>query len=166
MRSYNYVVVPIHDFDKVVYRIRPIDFDQQCFEGKLKIYRPQFFEENLKLMNLIRDKLNHDSVLQYKIEERSIVAKRIISSGSRLETLVEIMTNDTLSKPEYLKNLSLEIYKFTKDMAFKKVKSMGDVMSASFSYVRNNYENLNMSNLINKSNFWLVKVSLLTFFKL
>ena len=38
MRSYNYVVVPIHDFDKVVYRIRPIDFDQQCFEGKLKIY--------------------------------------------------------------------------------------------------------------------------------
>ena len=63
------------------------------------------------------------------------------------------MTNDTLSKPEYLKNLSQEIYKFTKDMAFKKVKSMGDVMSASFSYVRNNYENLNMSNLINKSNF-------------
>ena len=80
MRSYNYVVVPIHDFDKVVYRIRPIDFDQQCFEGKLKIYRPQFFEENLKLMNLIRDKLNHDSVLQYKIEERSIIAKRIIGS--------------------------------------------------------------------------------------
>ena len=52
-----------------------------------------------------------------------------------------------------LKNLSQEIYKFTKDLAFKKVKSMGDVMSASFSYVRNNYENLNMSNLINKSNF-------------
>ena len=29
MRSYNYVVIPIHDFDHVVYRIRAIDFDQQ-----------------------------------------------------------------------------------------------------------------------------------------
>ena len=28
MRSYNYVIVPIHDFDQVVYRIRAIDFDQ------------------------------------------------------------------------------------------------------------------------------------------
>ena len=153
MRSYNYVVIPIHDFDQVVYKIRAIDFDQQCYEGSFKVYRPQFFKENFPIIKLVKNRLNHDSVIQYKIEERSIVAKRIISSGSRLETLVEIMTNDTLSKPEYLKNLSQEIYKFTKDMAFKKVKSMGDVMSASFSYVRNNYENLNMSNLINKSNF-------------
>jgi hypothetical protein len=38
MRSYNYVIIPTHDFDQVVYRIRPIDFDQQCYEGNLKIY--------------------------------------------------------------------------------------------------------------------------------
>jgi hypothetical protein len=36
MRSYNYVIVPIHDFDQVVYRIRPIDFDR--YEGNFKIY--------------------------------------------------------------------------------------------------------------------------------
>ena len=29
MRSYNYVIVPVHDFDHVVYKIRSIDFDQQ-----------------------------------------------------------------------------------------------------------------------------------------
>ena len=46
MRSYNYVVIPTHDFDKVVYKIRAIDFDQQCFEGNLQVYRPQFFKEN------------------------------------------------------------------------------------------------------------------------
>ena len=44
MRSYNYVVVPIHDFDQVVYKIRAIDFDQQCYEGSFKVYRPQFFK--------------------------------------------------------------------------------------------------------------------------
>ena len=33
MRSYNYVIIPVHDFDQVIYRIRPIDFDQQTYEG-------------------------------------------------------------------------------------------------------------------------------------
>ena len=42
-------------------------------------------------MNLIRDKLNHDSVLQYKIEERSIIAKRIIGSEKRLSKIIDIM---------------------------------------------------------------------------
>ncbi|WP_339612020.1 hypothetical protein, partial [uncultured Planktosalinus sp.] len=46
MRSYNYVIVPTHDFDQVKYKIRAIDFDQQCYEGNLKVYRPQFFKEN------------------------------------------------------------------------------------------------------------------------
>ena len=48
-----YVITPIHDFDKVIYKIRSIDFDQQSFEGDLKVYRPQFFE-NLKMVELVR----------------------------------------------------------------------------------------------------------------
>lgn len=36
MRAYNYVIVPTHDFDHVVFKIRAIDFDQQCYEGKFK----------------------------------------------------------------------------------------------------------------------------------
>jgi len=90
MRSYNYVIVPVHDFDHVVYKIRAIDFDQQCFEGKLKVYRPQFFKENFKMVELVREKLQKSSVNQYKIEERSIVAKRILSSGTRIKNLEEI----------------------------------------------------------------------------
>ena len=57
MRSYNYVVIPIHDFDQVIYKIRAIDFDQQCFEGKFSVYRPQFFKENKPMMDLVRSKL-------------------------------------------------------------------------------------------------------------
>ena len=33
MRAYNYVIIPTHDFDQVVYKIRAIDFDQQSYEG-------------------------------------------------------------------------------------------------------------------------------------
>ena len=51
MRSYNYVIIPIHDFDQVIYKIRAIDFDQQSFEGRFSVYRPQFFKENQPLIN-------------------------------------------------------------------------------------------------------------------
>src|SRR6056300_1718460 len=97
MRAYNYVVVPTHDFDQVVYKIRPIDFDQQSFEGRFSVYRPQFFKENGPIMDLVRSKLTQNSINQYKIEERSIVARRIISSGNRLTKLVRTMQKEILT---------------------------------------------------------------------
>ena len=75
--------MPTHDFDQVVYKIRAIDFDQQCYEGKFKVYRPQFFKENYPMVEIVKNKLTANSVDQYKIEERSIVARRIISSEVR-----------------------------------------------------------------------------------
>ena len=142
MRAYNYVVVPTHDFDQVVYKIRPIDFDQQSFEGRLSVYRPQFFKENGPIMDLVRTKLSHDSINQYKIEERSIVARRILSSGNRLKKLVKTMQLELLTLPKNLERLRNEIYKFTKDEAFLQSKSMGDIMKASFEYVRKHYEDV------------------------
>lgn len=147
MRAYNYVVVPTHDFDQVVYKIRSIDFDQQSFEGRLSVYRPQFFKENKALMDLVRNKLNHNSINQYKIEERSIVARRIIRSGNRLESLVKIMQSETLTLQENLERLRLEIFKFTKDNSFKKSQSMGDIMQASLNFVRMHYEKVDMHDL-------------------
>ena len=147
MRSYNYVVVPIHDFDQVVYKIRAIDFDQQSFEGNFSVYRPQFFKENFPIMDLVKLKLKHNSINQYKIEERSIVARRIMSSGNRLNKLVKIMQKQILTKPENLKKLKLELYKFTNDEKFKKSKSMGDIIKASFDFVKNHYLNVDLYNL-------------------
>ncbi len=46
MRAYNYVVVLTHDFDRIQYRLRAIDFDQQSFEGNVKVYKPQYLKEN------------------------------------------------------------------------------------------------------------------------
>jgi len=147
MRAYNYVVVPTHDFDQVVYKIRPIDFDQQSFEGKLSVYRPQFFKENKALMDLVRAKLNQNSINQYKDEERSIVARRIISSGNRLKKLISIMQSEILTNKENLVRLREEIFKFTRDNAFKESKSMGDIMHASLHFVRNHYEKVDMHDL-------------------
>jgi len=148
MRSYNYVIVPTHDFDHVVYKIRAIDFDQQCFEGKLKVYRPQFFKENYQMVELVREKLQTNSVDQYKIEERSIVAKRIISSENRIEELIDICRSDEISLPDHISMLGQQIYELTLDLKFKKCKTMGEILTLALDFVKRNYENVSMKQII------------------
>ena len=144
MRSYNYVIVPVHDFDHVVYKIRAIDFDQQCFEGKLKVYRPQFFKENFKMVELVRTKLQKYSVDQYKIEERSIVAKRILSSGDRIKRLLDACVIDDISLEDNITRLKMEIYALAKDINFKKCNTMGEVLALALDFVKRNYQDVNM----------------------
>ncbi len=150
MRSYNYVIVATHDFDHVVYKIRPIDFDQQCFEGKLKVYRPQFFKENYLMVALVREKLQEDSVDQYKVEERSIVAKRIISSGDRIEELIAICCEDHISLADHIKLLSDQIYELTLDKKFKKCTTMGQILKLALDFVQRNYEDVSMKQIIDR----------------
>lgn len=150
MRSYNYVVVPTHDFDHVVYRIRAIDFDQQSFEGKLKVYRPQFFKENYIMVEMVRAKLQHNSVDQYKIEERSIVAKRIISSGNRINRLVNICKSDAISLEENISMLRNQIYELTLDVKFKKCRTMGQILDLALDFVKRNYQDVSMKQIIEK----------------
>ena len=150
MRSYNYVIVPVHDFDHVVYRIRAIDFDQQCFEGKFRVYLPQFFKENFKMVALVKSKLQEYSIDQYKIEERSIIAKRIISSGKRIGELVSAARIDKISLPEHIERLKREIHEFTLDKNFKKCETMGQILETALDYVKRNYEDVSMKQLIDK----------------
>ncbi|MGY8945660.1 MAG: hypothetical protein ACKVJS_01240 [Flavobacteriales bacterium] len=147
MRSYNYVIIPTHDFDQVIYKIRAIDFDQQSFEGKLKVYRPQFFKENKIIMELIKEKLNKHSVDQYKTEERSIIAKRILSSESRIKKIIKCMLNDNISTEKNIDLLSKQIYSLTRDKSFKKTSNMGEILKATFDYILKNYENHGMLNV-------------------
>ena len=151
MRSYNYVIVPVHDFDHVVYRIRAIDFDQQCFEGKLKVYRPQFFKENYQMVELVRTKLQSDSVDQYKLEERSIVAKRILSSGNRIRKLRSICKLDKISTKENINLLKNEIYALTLDMDFKNCQTMGQILDHALDFVKRNYQDVSMKQIIEQN---------------
>lgn len=144
MRSYNYVIVPTHDFDQVVYKIRGIDFDQQCFEGKFKVYYPQFFKENYPMVKLVTNKLLENSIEQYKLEERSIVAKRILSSEDRINELVYCMKNDAISNLENIELLKKQVYSFTKDITFKKSTNMGEILENALDFVRRNYEDVTM----------------------
>ena len=143
MRAYNYVIVPTHDFDQVQYRIRAMDFDQQSFEGKLKVYRPQFFKDNLDFVKMVEENLDKESVEQYKKEERSALAKRLKATGNRIRRLMKCMKNDHISTPENIEMLKRDLIDYTHDKEFKKCKNMGEIILVVFNFVVRNYENAN-----------------------
>ena len=143
MRSYNYVIVPTHDFDHVVYSIRAIDFDQQSYEGKFNVYRPQFFKENFTMVDLVSEKFEKMSINQYKLEERSIIAKRLLSYENRISKLIESMSGDTISVPENELLLKTTIFEYTKDPKFLKSNNMGEILKNALDFVKRNYETEN-----------------------
>jgi hypothetical protein len=154
MRSYNYVIIPVHDFDNVIFKITAIDFDQQSYEGNFKVYKPQFFKENYKMVQMVEKRLKPASIEQYKKEERSLMAKRILTSRKRLKALLRCMVNDHITSKENLEELKMELYNYTLDMKFKRCRSMGQVLRVALEFVRRNYEDVNMKRLLhNTKNF-------------
>ncbi len=144
MRSYNYVIAPIHDFDHIVYKIRAIDFDQQSFEGSLKVYNLQFMKENFKMVEMVGRKLQNSSIEQYKIEERSFMAKRMITSPKRTERLIKCMKADSISFPHHIERLKKDLIGYVGDVEFKKCKNMGEILETILIFVKRNY--LDISN--------------------
>ncbi|WP_274475967.1 hypothetical protein [Mangrovimonas aestuarii] len=143
MRSYNYVVVLTHDFDRIQYRIRAVDFDQQSYEGNPKVYKPQFLKENNALVEMTTKLLAPESIEQYKNEERSLLAKRATSESRRLNNLINCMCSDELSTPEKTDQLRQELYRLTKDINFKKSSNMGYLLKSALDFVIRNYKNVN-----------------------
>ena len=143
MRSYNYVMVLTHDFDRIQYRIRAIDFDQQSYEGNAKVYRPQFLKENNKLVKMTLASLQEQSIEQYKLEERSLLAKRANSEKERLNELLDCMMVDSISTKSKIKELKNELFNLTGDVNFKKATNMGEILNSALRFVVRNYKNEN-----------------------
>jgi hypothetical protein len=143
MRSYNYVVVITHDFDRIQYRIRAIDFDQQSYEGNPKVYKPQFLKENNALVDMSLKVLTKESIEQYEKEERSLLAKRATSEHERLRDLLTCMKQDIISTPEKIKQLRSGLFKLTGDIEFKKSDNMGELLNTALDFIIRNYKSEN-----------------------
>jgi hypothetical protein len=141
------VIIPTHDFDQVVYKIRAIDFDQQSYEGKLNIYRPQFFKENLDMVNLVSETIQKESLDQYVLEERSAIAKRLLSFDDRMNGLLDSMIHDEISNKANINLLKTELQNYTHDVNFKRSKNMGEILKSALDFVRRNYETISTNYL-------------------
>lgn len=128
MRAYNYVIDITPDIEGNQYRIRAIDFDQQSYEGRKNFYLPQYFKDNNDIIEMGMKYLSTESVRQYQMEERSLIARRIRNETDRLKDLIEVMKKDAISNPQKIKGLSTELGIHHKTTKFNKCQSMGDIV--------------------------------------
>ena len=85
-RLYNFLVELTPDFDKMQYRIRSIDFDQQSYEGNMKMYKPQFFKENLKIIN---NQIKQIEKLVNEFSDFARMPKPIFQKNNLAELIIE-----------------------------------------------------------------------------
>jgi hypothetical protein len=128
MRAYNFVVEITQDFDTVQYRIRAIDFDQQSYEGRKSIYLPQYFKDNIELVNLATEMLSHKVAQQYRREERDAMRKRYLANHVRMRSLISRMRKDKISTRENVETLRKELGYHHKDPSFESLKTMADIL--------------------------------------
>lgn len=128
MRSYNYVIDVTPDFDAEQYRVRAIDFDQQCFEGKKNMYLSQFFKENFPIVQFCIETMNAVTTEQYQIEERSIMRKRYMLSEKKMKQLISCIKKDTISTPDKVELLKEELNKHHNTDSFSLCNNMGDIL--------------------------------------
>lgn len=127
MRAYNFVVVLTEDFDMRQFRIRAIDFDQQSFEGELKIYLAQFYPENKKAVDMVWKLLPQTTIRQYQREERSLIRRRLNVARQRFDALMECMCADVLSTPDRIARLSAKLARYHHDDSLASIKGMGEL---------------------------------------
>lgn len=137
MRSYNYVVDITPDIEGSQYRIRAIDFDQQSYEGRKNFYLPQYFKENNPIIFLGFKHMSHETVRQYQLEERSLIAYRIKSDEERVNELVNIMVKDEISNEEKVIKLKNELAQHHKNDIFLKCQSMGEIVLTNIQLLLN-----------------------------
>lgn len=130
MRAYNYVVDVTPDIEGSQFRLRAIDFDQQCYEGRKSFYLPQYFKENNPIIFLGIRHMSNETVQQYQLEERSLIAARIKAGRRRVSELLRVMSGDEISTDERIWQLRGELAQHHKSQAFDQCSTMGQVLRA------------------------------------
>lgn len=131
MRAYNFVIVITPDFDDYQFRIRPIDFDQQFYEGRIKVYQPQFFKENFPYVELALKYFNPQVMAQYQQEERALIVQRVRSERHRLVALRDVLRMDEIAPEEKIIQLRQELAAWYEDDLFLKCETMASLLEWS-----------------------------------
>jgi hypothetical protein len=128
MRAVNYIVDITPDFEEVQYRVRPIDFDQQCYEGRLEVYRPHLFPDNKPVEELVRAHLNVPTIVQYRQEERSQTARRIQAESRRYTALLSTMRRTEVAPTANIVALAAELDAYHECRDFSGATTMADLL--------------------------------------
>lgn len=129
MRAYNFVVEITQDFDNVQYRLRAMDFDQQTYEGAKNMYKPQYYKDNIELVELAQELMTVEIAEQYMRQERVAMKKRYLAMKQRTKSLLRRMKRDKISTTENVIKLRTELAHYHSDDRFKEFTFMGEILT-------------------------------------
>ncbi|MCH7225989.1 hypothetical protein [Haloferula sp. A504] len=127
MRSVNYVVDITPDFEEVQYRVRPIDFDQQSYEGRGKTYLAYRFDSNRPVTRLAFKSLDRKSIDQYVAEEHAQMAQRAKVEAARLKALLGVLRRDEIAPDKHVRQLARDLAKYHHTDIFRDCETMGEL---------------------------------------
>ena len=97
----------------------------------MEVYRPYRFPQNEAFVNEVSKYLAKDNVLQYRVEERSLIASRVRVSHGRFGALMDVMQEDFISSPEHVKELREALADFHEKKEFLECETMGEIVFLS-----------------------------------
>jgi predicted transcriptional regulator len=116
MRAYNFVVEITQDFD------------QQSYEGRKNMYLPQFYKDNLHLVEVAQELLTDQMAQQYMKQERVAMKKRYLAYKHRTRSLLRRMKKDKISTKENVDTLKKEFAKYYNNPQFLNFNTMGQIL--------------------------------------
>ncbi len=131
MHAGNFVIDMNRDFEKMHYRMRPIDFDQQSNHWRKEVYMPQRFGQNDPFVKTVLKYLAPANITQYKKEERALMANRARVSAGRFDELMEVMCEDLIAPDAYVERLRDRLASHYDQPQFTHCDTMGELVSMS-----------------------------------
>lgn len=133
MHAGNYVVDITPDLDDVSYTIRAMDFDQQSYDGRVRVYLPQYHRPNNPIVIIGMECTTPETSIQYREEERTLISKRAAMEIERLLALLAAMESIQLAPRKNVLQLRGELGEYWRTNAFDRCESMGSLVRASLS---------------------------------
>ncbi len=127
MRSYNFVVVKNNNAQNP-FTIKAIDFDQQCYEGKLNLYLPQFYKENYQYVQLATSLLSDVSIDAIRMAERKELVGHFINNKQQLIALLQVMEKEEISEQYKVVSLRKELNQYHHTQHFSACHTMGSLV--------------------------------------
>lgn len=127
MRSYNFVAIKT-GIPQNLYRIRAIDFDQQCYEGRLNLYLPQFYKENIEYVQLVTATLSNQQIEQIRQQERVELELFAQDNRDRLNHLLQAMAGEEISDNYKVILLRNELNDYFNINKFNECNTMGAIV--------------------------------------
>ena len=127
MRSYNFVTIKTGIVQKP-YQIRAIDFDQQCYEGRLNLYLPQFYKENIEYLQLVTATFTSQQIEQIRLQERVELELFAQDNRVKLNHLLQAMVAEEISDNYKVLTLRNELNQYFKTNHFSDCTTMGAIV--------------------------------------